>query len=172
MVAFPTETVYGLGACARDKKAAGRIYKIKKRPLTKPLAIQIADVRAIGEMGCVVTPAAKKLMDRFWPGPLTIILKGRLGKKIGFRMPANKAALELLRKAAVPLAVPSANISGKPPARNAEEVLAVFRGRIEAVLDGGHTDIGVASTVVDMTGASPKVLRDGAIPETEILDLI
>ncbi len=123
-------------------------------------------------MGCAITPPAKKLMDRFWPGPLTIILKDRAGKKLGFRMPAHKAALALLKRCAIPVVVPSANISAKAPAKNADDVLKDFRGRIEAVLDGGHTDIGVESTVVDMTGQRPKILRHGAIPEAEVFSAI
>lgn len=171
LVAFPTETVYGLGASALDRKALDRIYKVKKRPRSKPLAIQVADIKTIGKMGCVLTPAARGLAKKFWPGPLTMILKHASGEKIAFRMPAHKVAFSLVKKTGLPIAVPSANLSGEPPAKSAGRVIKDFDGKIEAILDGGEADIGVESTIVDLTGERPKVLRDGAIRKKLIMEI-
>lgn len=168
LVAFPTETVYGLGANLLDKRAIKRVYKIKNRPKKKPLTIHIADTAAVKKMVGGIPPMAGRLIDRYWPGPLTIILKDRRGKKIGFRMPDNKVAFLLIKKAGVPVVAPSANISGNKPPTSAKEVLRDLNGKIDIVIDGGKTKIGIESTVVDMTGQRPRVLREGAISKVEI----
>ena len=170
LVAFPTETVYGLGASALDEDAVDRIYKVKNRPRTKPLAIQVADIKTIEKMGYRLTPAAMALASVFWPGPLTMVLEDASGRKMGFRMPAHKVALGLLKKTGLPIAVPSANLSGEPPAKNARDVRKSFDGKIEAILDGGEAYIGVESTVVDLAGDEPKILREGAISRERILE--
>lgn len=175
LVAFPTETVYGLGANAEDEKAVARLYEVKKRPRTKPFAVQIADISAIRDVwGCKLTEAAAALTGKFWPGPLTVILKSGKGEKIGFRMPKNKIALLLIREAGVPVYVPSANLSGSRPPANAEDVLKELNGKIDVVIDGGSSDAGVESTVVDLTVKPAKILREGAISREvlqEIIDL-
>lgn len=168
LVAFPTETVYGLGANLLDKKAVEKVYRIKNRPRKKPLTVHIADVATVKKMAGMIPPMAGRLMDRYWPGPLTIILKDRRGKKTGFRMPDNKVALLLIKKAGVPVVAPSANISGNRPPVSAKEVLRDLGGEIDIVIDSGKTKIGVESTVVDMTGRTPKILREGTISKTEI----
>jgi len=168
LVAFPTETVYGLGANLLDKKAVEKVYEIKKRPRKKPLTVHIADTAAVKKMAGRIPPMAGRLMEKYWPGPLTIILKDRRGKKIGFRMPDNKVAFLLIKGAGVPVVAPSANISGNKPPVSAKEVLRGLGGEVDVVIDGGRTRIGVESTVVDMTGRMPRILREGAISKTEI----
>lgn len=168
LVAFPTETVYGLGANLLDKKAIKRVYEIKNRPSGKPLTIHIADTAAVKKMVGKLPSMAGKLIDRYWPGPLTIILKDRRGKKTGFRMPDNKIASLLIKEAGVPVVAPSANISGNKPPTSAKEVLRDLDGEIDIVIDGGKTKIGIESTVVDMTGRRPRILREGAISKAEI----
>lgn len=169
LVAFPTETVYGLGASLKNKTAVKELYKVKARPKNKPFTVHISSLSAIKLAGCVVTKKARRLIDKFWPGPLTIILKSKSGKKIGFRMPANKVALELIRKSGVPVVAPSANLSGSRPPKNAKEVLKSLDGRIDALIDAGRTAIGVESTVVDLTVEPIKILRRGAVKEADLL---
>lgn len=163
LVAFPTETVYGLGANILDERAIANLRKVKKRPEGKPFTVHIAGVRAIKDMGCEITPEAEALIDKYWPGPLTIILKNKSGGKTGFRMPDNKIALSLIKEAGIPVAAPSANTSGKVPPVCASDVLKQLGGKIDFILDAGHTDIGVESTVVDMTVSPPRILREGAV---------
>jgi len=172
LVAFPTETVYGIAASLSDDKAIERLYEVKMRDRGKPFTVHIADIGMIEKMGCAVTPEAKRLIDKFWPGPLTVILKSKDGRKTGFRMPSNKVALELIKAARVPVVAPSANISGNKPPTDAESVLEELDGLIELVVDSGPTAIGIESTVVDMTVSPPKVLREGAIRTKEIVKTI
>jgi len=169
LVAFPTETVYGIAANLLDKKAIDRLYKVKRRPKDKPFTIHIADAADIRKMGCKLDKVQKTLVRKFWPGPLTVILKSEDGRKLGFRMPANKIALELIRKAGVPVAAPSANLSGHRPSTSAAEAFEEIGDKVDAVLDGGQTDVGVESTVVDLTVSPPKILREGAIKSKQIL---
>lgn len=168
LVAFPTETVYGIAADLSNKKAVQRLYKVKARPRGKPFTVHISDTGQIRGMGCGITKEAHVLIKRFWPGPLTIILKSKNNEKIGFRMPANKIALELIKMSGVPVVAPSANISGKIPPTTAAGVLKSLDGKIDILLDGGRTKVGVESTVVDLTGERLKVLREGAITQKEI----
>lgn len=172
LVAFPTETVYGLGANMRDEKAIERIYRIKNRPKNKPLTIHVAEIDMVKEMVGNIPKNAKRLVAKFWPGPLTLILKDKNGKKIGFRMPDNRIAFLLIKEAAVPVVAPSANISGRRPPTSAKEVLRDLDGKMDMVLDGGRTKIGVESTVVDLSGRGFKILRKGAISEEEIRKVI
>ena len=175
LVAFPTETVYGLGANVLDEKAVARLYKVKLRPRAKPFTVQISDISALKDVwGCELTEAALSITDKFWPGPLTIILKSEKGESIGFRMPRHKIALSLIRAAGVPIYVPSANLSGTCPPVTAEDVLKEFDGKIDIVIDGGMANIGMESTVLDLTVKPAKVLREGAISReilSEIIDL-
>lgn len=172
LVAFPTETVYGIAANFLDGKAVDNLYRIKKRPKDKPFTVHIADIGMIESLGCVMTKEALSLISKFWPGPLTIILKSRDGKALGFRIPANTVALELIRAAGVPIVAPSANLSGNKAPVSAEEVLKDLDGGIDLLIDGGPTDIGVESTVVDLTVDPPEVLRKGAIKPGEIEKII
>lgn len=172
LVAFPTETVYGLGASLVSNRAIARLYKVKRRPANKPFTVHIAGTDAIQEMGCMVTGDAKALIKKFWPGPLTIILNSASGAKIGFRMPDNKIALALIKASGAPIIAPSANLSGSRPPKSAGEVLKQLDGKIDLLIDGGRTRVGVESTVVDMTVRPPAILREGAISRKRILSAL
>jgi L-threonylcarbamoyladenylate synthase len=170
LVAFPTETVYGLGADALNPKAVLQLFKAKKRPLDNPPIVHVADSKSAHRLVKGVPPSAQRLMEHFWPGPLTLILKRSdlvpdvtvAGlDTIAVRMPRHKAALALIRESGCPVAAPSANLAGKPSPTSAEHVLADLDGRIDAVLDAGPTVVGVESTVLDMTVDPPEVLRPG-----------
>lgn len=167
LVAFPTETVYGLGVNLWDKKAIDRLYEVKKRPKDKPFSITIADPNKVKDFAFNIPPLAYRLMEKFWPGPLTIILESKDGK-VGIRVPRNLIALRLIEKSNVPVVAPSANLSGNPPPKTAEDVLRDLNGLIEMVLDEGRTEIGIESTVIDLTVSPPKILREGAISAGEI----
>ncbi|MFA5143353.1 MAG: L-threonylcarbamoyladenylate synthase [Candidatus Omnitrophota bacterium] len=168
LVAFPTETVYGLGANLLDEKAIARLCRVKHRPKGKQFTVHIENISAIKKLKCEIPPAAGKLIDKYWPGPLTIILKSKDGARTGFRMPANAVALALIRQAKVPVVAPSANISGRRPPTGPEGVLKQLAGRIDLLLDAGPSEVGVESTVVDMTVSPPQILRAGAIKRVEI----
>jgi L-threonylcarbamoyladenylate synthase len=176
LVAFPTDTVYGVGALAFDGKAVESIYAAKDRPIEKAIPVLIADVEDINKVTSEVPPMAKKLAERFWPGPLTIVVPKHLSlpdsvsatNTVGVRVPDHIVARSVLR-AAGPMAVTSANISGQPSPSTAKEVFAQLNGRISLILDGGKTPGGVPSTLVDCTGSQPIVVRQGPISLNQIL---
>lgn len=180
-VAFPTETVYGLGADGLNPDAVLKIFEAKKRPPGNPLSLLVHSREDIGKVAKNIPGKAVKLMDAFWPGPLTIVLEkkdnvpeitsGNL-PSIGLRMPDHIIPLEIIKRAGIPLAAPSANLSGKPSPSLAIHVLADLTGRIDAVIDGGGTAIGLESTVVDMTVDPPVVLRLGAVGIDELEKVI
>ena len=145
---------------------------MKDRPKGKPFTVHIADTAIIKKMGCPVTKEARMLIDKFWPGPLTVILRSKGGKKIGFRMPDNKVALELIKKSKVPVVAPSANIGGRKAPTSAPDVLADLKGKIDIVIDSGRTSLGIESTVVDLTESPPVILREGAIKKDQIFRLL
>jgi L-threonylcarbamoyladenylate synthase len=163
LVAFPTETVYGIAANFLDEKAIARLYSIKGRPAHKPFTVHIADIKAIEPLGCRISKQTLRLAEKFWPGPLTMVLPLGKDRSLGFRIPANRIALELIKNCGVPVVAPSANLSGNTPPVNAGQVLEELDGKIDMLLDGGATDVGVESTVIDMTVTPPKILRQGAI---------
>ena len=163
LVAFPTETVYGIAASLKSRKAMSRLSRVKNRPGGKHYTVHIAGVNIIRKMGCRISRHAKALMDRYWPGPLTLVLESRYGGTVGFRMPANPVALRLISAAKVPVVAPSANTSGLRPPVKASQVLKQLGGKIDIVLDAGPTEVGVESTVVDMSVEPFKILREGAI---------
>jgi len=167
LVAFPTETVYGIGANYLNEKTIKRLYEVKKRPLTKPFTIHISDVDMIKAMNCEISSFAEKLIEEFWPGPLTIILKSPEGK-LGFRMPKNRIAKDLISKSGVPVAAPSANISGEKPPTSAEDIVKSLDAKIDLIIDSGRTEFGKESTIVDTTLFPYKILREGAISKEEI----
>ncbi len=169
VVAFPTETVYGLGVRADRPEAMRELERLKARPPGKPFARLIASAGDM-ERHAAPGPVARRLAARFWPGPLTLVVADGRGGQVGLRCPDCAVTLALLRRVGVPVAAPSANPSGEPPATDAGEVLAAFEGRIAAVLDGGRAALGVASTVVRASGGAPEVLREGAIPAGRILE--
>ena len=164
VIAFPTDTVYGLGAAADDEVATRRVFHIKGRPVGMPLILMVAAESQL-ENFVHVDSRSEAMMRRWWPGPLTLILHAKGGGTLGVRIPKHKVALELLR-AAGPLMTTSANLHGKDPAMSATD--AELPG-VVAVLDGGAAPGGVASTVLDLTGPEPHVLREGAITTPELL---
>jgi L-threonylcarbamoyladenylate synthase len=180
IVAFPTETVYGLGADATDGTAVAGIFAAKGRPQDNPLIVHIADREQADALAAEIGPVERALMDRFWPGPLTLVLPVRPGAvpkevtagldTVGVRMPAHPLALRLIRAAGRPLAAPSANRSGRPSPTTAAHVLADLGGRIGGVLDGGPAGIGVESTVVrvDEAGRRIHVLRPGGVTADQL----
>lgn len=175
LVAFPTDTVYGLGCLAFDQAAIESIYVAKDRPLEKAIPILIADVDDLDRVARDLPERARRLASRFWPGPLTLILPKRVDlpaavsatDTVGVRIPDNDIARTLLR-AAGPMAVTSANLSGRENPRTVSEVIRQLDGRIPLVLDGGETRGGVPSTVVDVSGAEPVILREGPITLEQI----
>ncbi|OAT79772.1 L-threonylcarbamoyladenylate synthase [Desulfotomaculum copahuensis] len=177
LVAFPTETVYGLGANALDGPAVAGIFRAKGRPRDNPLIVHVAAQDAVYQLAAAVPDSARRLMQAFWPGPLTLVLPAGPGlppevtaglDSVGLRMPAHPVALALISAAGVPVAAPSANLSGRPSPTTAGHVWQDLRGRIDAVLDGGPAGVGVESTVLDMTGPVPVVLRPGGVTPAEL----
>ena len=172
-VAFPTDTVYGLGADAQNDSAVQKIYKAKGRPSDKPLILLIHNQKQLMQFTDYVSEAAQKLIDAFWPGPLTLVFPLREGTvsdavtrgkdTIGVRMPNHPVALHLLQLANIPVAAPSANLSGNPSAATAEQVTADLYGRIAAIVSGSVCSIGEASTIVAVNNDVPVILRQGAI---------
>lgn len=177
LVAFPTETVYGLGANALDAEAVARIYEAKGRPSDNPMIVHIARASDIGQLTPMLSPDIVALIDNFWPGPLTMVLKkkpevpdrttGGLDT-VAVRMPDSEAALKLISMADCPIAAPSANISGRPSPTRAKDVIADMDGKINAVISGDDCRVGIESTVVDMTGDVPTILRPGIITAENI----
>lgn len=172
LVAFPTETVYGLGANALDEEAARKIYEAKGRPSDNPLIAHVSSMEEVYPLVSQVSEKAKKLMDAFWPGPMTLIFPksdlvpyGTTGglDTVAVRMPSDPVANRLIALAGVPVAAPSANTSGRPSPTTAQHVLQDMDGRIDMIIDGGPVGIGVESTIVDVSVETPTVLRPGAI---------
>lgn len=181
VVAIPTETVYGLAANAYDGEAVSKIFKAKGRPQDNPLIVHIAKVETLSDLVAEVPKAAEKLAAAFWPGPLTIILPK--SEKIpdavsaglptvAVRMPSHPVAHAVIEAAGVPLAAPSANLSGSPSPTNAKYVLDDMQGRIPLILDGGSSAVGVESTVITLATARPRVLRPGGITVEQLRALL
>jgi len=171
-VIFPTETVYGLGANAKDDAAVKNIFFAKGRPSDNPLIVHIDDFSKIEKYVKKVTPIAKKLADAYWPGPMTIILEKNecisnlvsAGlKTVGIRIPSSKVALEFLKYCDLPIAAPSANISGSPSPTTSKHVIDDMVGRVDAIICGDNCEVGVESTVIDATGDIPIILRPGGV---------
>lgn len=167
IVAFPTETVYGLGARADAPEAVAELRRIKRRPQGKPFSLLLADLEDAEQWG-VFDARSRAVAEKLWPGPLTLVVPDGEGGTVGLRCPDHRVARELARLVGVPLAAPSANLSGNPPACTAPDVLASFRGRIAAVLDGGETPGGRASTVVSLCGEELEILRPGPVTEQQL----
>lgn len=177
LVAFPTETVYGLGADALNQKAVAQIYTAKKRPLDNPIIVHVASREEVCKLSESIPERANRLIDNFWPGPLTLVLKasktvpkattGGLDT-VAMRMPSHTVALALIRESKVPIAAPSANLSGRPSPTTAEHVRQDLGGRIDVILDAGSTMVGIESTVLDLTVDPPQVLRPGGVPYEEL----
>jgi len=181
LVAFPTETVYGLGADAMNESAVQKLFEAKGRPADNPLIVHISNRGMLDLVATGVSPQGERLIKRFWPGPLTLVLKRKPElspavsaglPSVAVRMPENKIALELIRSAGTPIAAPSANASGRPSPTTAAHVLEDLDGRIDLILDGGATSIGIESTVLDVTSDPPIILRPGAITREMLADVI
>ena len=181
LVAFPTETVYGLGANALDPAAVGCIFAAKGRPATNPVIVHVADAAGAPAVAACWPDAAARLAERFWPGPLTLVLPRRpevpdvvtaAGPTVAVRVPAHPVARALIRAAAVPVAAPSANRSTRLSPTRAEHVLAGLDGRIDLVLDGGPTPGGLESTVLDLATTPPRLLRPGLVSPSEIEEVV
>ncbi|OON86400.1 threonylcarbamoyl-AMP synthase [Oribacterium sp. C9] len=181
LVAFPTETVYGLGGNALDPEASRKIYAAKGRPSDNPLIVHVSSISEVHPLVSVLPEAAEKLMEAFWPGPLTIILPkseivpyettGGL-ETVAIRCPENKVTLSFIKTSGLPIAGPSANTSGKPSPTEATHVLHDLNGKIDMILDDGPVGIGVESTIVDMSGTVPTLLRPGAITVEDLSETL
>lgn len=181
LVAFPTETVYGLGARVFDEAAVAKIFEAKQRPADNPLIAHVADLEQISELTSEITESATKFIDKFFPGPLTLVLEksprvpslATAGlDTIGVRMPESAAAREFLNACQSPVVAPSANLSGRPSPTTWQAVYEDLNGRIDCILQGDPADIGVESTVVDCTGEIPIILREGAISLEELQTVV
>ncbi len=189
IVAFPTETVYGLAADFFNKQAVDRIFEVKKRPKDKLLSVQIEDIAYLEKLACDIPALAYQLAGKFWPGPLTLVLparpeyswaggparrslgvggKANRGGTIGVRIPDNNIARSLIKESATALVAPSANLSAEPAAKTADQVLHSFDGLIEFVIDSGPVELGIPSTVIDLTVSPYKILREGAISRRDL----
>ncbi|MGC9209906.1 MAG: L-threonylcarbamoyladenylate synthase [Acidilobus sp.] len=177
IVAFPTETVYGLGADTYNSEAAKRVFIAKGRPMDNPLIVHIAELSQLYDVAMEVPDFVERLAKRFWPGPLTLILRkaprvppevtaGR--ETVAVRMPAHPVALALIRESGVPIAAPSANLAGRPSPTTGEHVVRDLYGRADVIIDSGETLYGVESTIIDVTKDPPVLLRPGAMPYEEV----
>ena len=181
LVAIPTETVYGLGANAFDKDACLKIFAAKGRPADNPLIVHIVDKSQLCDIVDGVNDNAEKLMNAFWPGPLTIVMKknGKIPYEVSagldtvaVRMPSHSVARELLQMCKLPIAAPSANTSGKPSPTTAKHVYDDMNGKIDAIVDGGNCTVGLESTVVDVTDEIPRLLRPGGVTYEQLCDVL
>ncbi|MGN0512848.1 MAG: L-threonylcarbamoyladenylate synthase [Lachnospiraceae bacterium] len=181
LVAFPTETVYGLGGNALDAAASKKIYAAKGRPSDNPLIVHIAGIEALDELCSSIPEVALKLAGKFWPGPLTMIFPKKANvpyettgglDTVAIRMPGNEVALRLIEVSGIYIAAPSANLSGRPSPTKASHVMQDMNGRIPLIIDGGEGEIGIESTIVDVTGEVPVILRPGYITKEMIEDVV
>ena len=181
LVIFPTETVYGIGANGLDKNAIKKIYEAKQRPLNKPISLLVNSIDMIESFAKDITDIEYAIIKKFFPGPLTIILNKKKivpdvltagSNTIGIRMPANDIALNLINYAGVPIATPSANISGKPSGTNLNDIIKDFDGNVDCFIDDGPSKIGLASTIVKVVDRVPHILRQGSISIDEINSVI
>ncbi len=177
LVAFPTETVYGLAAYALKEEAVNKVYRAKKRSRNKPLAVCVTGWEAAEPLIEGITPLAKKMMQKFWPGPLTLVMRAKRiipdivtagTGTVALRCPSNSIAVALLKEVKVPLVVTSANLSGAISATTSEQVVKDLADSVSLVLDGGPTELKVESTVLDLTATPPALLREGAISRKEL----
>ncbi len=177
LVAFPTETVYGLGADALNPEAVGKVYEAKGRPSDNPMIVHIARASDIGQLTPRLSPDIVTLIENFWPGPLTLVVKRKKGvpdrttgglDTVGVRMPDSKLALDFINWSDCPIAAPSANLSGKPSPTRARDVIEDLNGKVDAILKGPDCRVGIESTVLDVSGETPTVLRPGIITPENI----
>ena len=180
IVIFPTETVYGIGANGLHEKAVDKLYKVKNRPLNKPISLLVSNMEMIEKITKNISNKEYKLMNKFFPGPFTIILKKKNiipdivtsgGDTVGIRMPSGEIARKLVEYANVPIATPSANISGKPSGTNIDSIIRDFEGKVDYIIDGGESKIGIASTIVQVVNEEIHILREGIISRENVLNI-
>lgn len=177
IVVFPTETVYGIGTNGLDENAVKKLYEVKQRPLNKPISLLVSNMEMVNSIAKDITEVEYKIMEKFFPGPLTIILKKKeivpniltAGQDtVGIRMPRGEIARKLVEYADVPIATPSANISGEPSGTNLQEIKKHFEGKVDYFIDGGNSELGLASTIVQVVDGKPQILRQGSITLEQI----
>jgi L-threonylcarbamoyladenylate synthase len=177
VMAYPTDTFYGLGVSAYSETAVRKIYVLKKREQGKPLSVVISGIEMAEKVAATLPPAFSDLSRKFWPGPLTLVIKAKplfppqmlgSGGSLALRLPDVPWLLELVREMDVPVTATSANISGEKEIDSREEVIEIFSGKVDLIVDGGKTPGGLASTIVDLTSAKPRVLREGAVPSDRL----
>jgi tRNA threonylcarbamoyl adenosine modification protein (Sua5/YciO/YrdC/YwlC family) len=172
LVAFPTETVYGIGVNLDNKEAVKRLLDVRKSPQDKIITIHIADKDEIYKyVNKPISARAQRLIKKFWPGPLTLVLPAPEGKTTGLRFPNHPVACEVIRQSGVKVGAPSANISGQPPATDGKQVIKEFEGKVDFIIDGGETKHKTSSTVARVVTNKIEILREGAIPKQLLLDL-
>ena len=177
IVVFPTETVYGIGTNGLDEKAVRKLYEIKKRPLNKPISLLVSNMEMVKTIAQDITEVEYKIMEKFFPGPLTIILKKKdivpdivtAGQEtVGVRMPSGEIARKLVELSGVPIATPSANISGEPSGTNLLEIKKHFEENVDFYIDGGNSELGISSTIVQVIDGKIEILRQGSITLEQI----
>lgn len=177
IVVFPTETVYGIGTNSLNKNAVAKLYEVKQRPLNKPISLLVNNIDMINKIAKDISELEYALIKEFFPGPLTIILKKKdivpdivtsNSDTVGVRMPSNEIALKLIEFSGVPLATPSANISGKPSGTNLNDIINDFNKKVDLFINGGPSKIGLSSTIVKVINGIPHILRQGSITEEQI----
>lgn len=180
IVIFPTETVYGIGVNALDDKAVEKLYKIKQRPLNKPISLLVSDINMVDKIAKDITDLEYKLMKKFFPGPFTVILKKKNiipdivtanGDTVGIRIPDEEITRKLIEYANVPIAAPSANISDRPSGTNLESIIKDFEGKVDYFIDSGESKLGIASTIVKVIDGVPHILRQGTITKEQIQEI-
>lgn len=178
VIVYPTETFYGLGANCFSAEAVNKIFALKKRNKVKPLPVVISERGMLDSVVAAIPPVAEPFLREYWPGPLTLIFPAHpnlpealLGgtRSIGVRLPAHVGLRELVRRAGFPITATSANISGEEELSDPKDVLAIFGGRVDCIVDGGKTKGGLPTTVVDLTSSVPYIRREGAVPSSELL---
>ena len=181
IVVFPTETVYGIGTNGLNANAVKKLYEVKKRPINKPISLLVSDIKMVEQIAKDITEIEYKIMEKFFPGPLTIILKKKdivpdivaAGQDtVGVRMPSGEIARKLVEIAGVPIAAPSANISGEPSGTNLQEIKKYFEGKADFFIDGGVSELGVSSTIVKVIDDKPVILRQGSITLEQINEIL
>ena len=177
IVVFPTETVYGIGTNGLNQEAVKKLYQVKQRPLNKPITLLVSNMEMVNLVAKDISEIEYKIMEKFFPGPLTIILKKKDvvpdivtagGQTVGIRMPRGEVARKLVELAGAPIAAPSANITGEPSGTNLKEIEKHFKEKVDFYIDGGESELGLASTIVQVVNGKPQILRQGSITLEEI----
>lgn len=181
IVIFPTETVYGIGTNGFNEESIRKIYEIKKRDFSKPISLLVSSMEMVKMVAEDISDLEYALMEKFWPGPFTIILKKKKdvpdiltanGDTVGIRMPSGEIAKKIIEYAGVPIATPSANISGKPSGTNIDNIIKDFDGKVDCIIDSGESKLGIASTIVKVINNVPHILREGSITKKQIEEVV